>query len=379
MKLEKWLVAVFFIMIIIIVLISWISDKDRIILNLPQIAFYEAIDDLKFSPDGNFLVVIVKYSGLYEKKVGVWHLETRTFQEMREYDRAYITSVAFSPDSQKLVITIAEDLEQKFAAGIVLWDVITGQKQEIKIDTPPHRGRSKITASSFNSKGMELAAAYFRHQNPKLEQFIQIFQWPSLNAEQRIQIEPVDNKSLVGDTYMVRQLTYSPDGKYLAGKFFERIMLWDMENGVTQTVLGSEYVESIGNIAFSPDGRYLAAATDRKISEKDQIKGVIDIWEVASGKLYKTLHKEGDKLIAEVAYSPDGKYVAAYAPRKNSVRIWDIEEEKIVAEINGPGEIVTAIAYSPTEKYLAIAGITTPGQGAKSYVELQELPIKKKE
>jgi hypothetical protein len=98
-------------------------------------------------------------------------------------------------------------------------------------------------------------------------------------------------------------------------------------------------------VAISPDGRLLVSGG---------LDGKTKIWNVADGK---ELHVLGENLeVADVAFSPDGQSVvcAARNGRKNDVlQIWDYGKEKMRQEIEGHGQRINAVAYSPNGKMIA--------------------------
>jgi len=105
-------------------------------------------------------------------------------------------------------------------------------------------------------------------------------------------------------------------------------------------------------VAFSPDGKYLAAPN---------ATGGIDLWDVASAKIARTTAPRagGDAL----SFSPNGKLLAS-ADGDGHVRLWDTAAAKIFADLqparrdSDPNRVldVTSVEFSPDGKTLMAAG-----------------------
>jgi WD40 repeat protein len=100
---------------------------------------------------------------------------------------------------------------------------------------------------------------------------------------------------------------------------------------------GSE--ELTGQGAFSPGGRLLAAAAE---------DGVIDVWEIASGKrlLVRDTHQGR---VHALAFSSDGKKLVSASRPDRTARIWDVATGKQLHVLRA-GAAVEALAYLPNGK-----------------------------
>lgn len=128
------------------------------------------------------------------------------------------------------------------------------------------------------------------------------------------------------------------------------------------TFAGSE----IRDLAFSPDGRYLAVAGD-----------VVRIWRVDSRELTWTLRGQreygGIGGCTSVAYSPDGRHlVVAVAGHNASLRVYDTTDLSEIKEVYGGHEgYVVRLAFSRDGRYLATAGVD-------NHIHIWDWPQRKK-
>ncbi len=98
----------------------------------------------------------------------------------------------------------------------------------------------------------------------------------------------------------------------------EKLSLWDF-SGKKRLDLEGKLLLGAGStvVAFSPDGKYLAGSLADK-----QFKGVLQLWDVATGKPIVTLNGEHD--FQSVAFSKDGKLLAAGA-EGGEIKVWTVD------------------------------------------------------
>jgi WD40 repeat protein len=99
------------------------------------------------------------------------------------------------------------------------------------------------------------------------------------------------------------------------------------------------------SIAMSPGGRLLATA---------DADGSIQIWEVATSRLVRTLKKQG-AWVQGLAFSPDGTRLAS-ACDSGTVKVWDMENSKEIATLRGHRQEVKAVAFAPGGTRVAAGG-----------------------
>jgi WD40 repeat protein len=155
---------------------------------------------------------------------------------------------------------------------------------------------------------------------------------------------------------VVQAGTFSPDGRHVAVSAVvasvpdkTSVVIWDMTTGEEVMTLGEKF-ENPSQVAYSPDGRFLAAAIDKHLEV-----GLVRVWEVATGKLARVFPAEGEKPIGScwaIAYSPDGKLIAAGGGDR-MVHVWDVATGVEKYTLRGHPITVSALAFSGNSRRLA--------------------------
>jgi WD40 repeat protein len=169
-------------------------------------------------------------------------------------------------------------------------------------------------------------------------------------------------------TQWIRSLGISPDGKTVAASqhtpfirfktgledYVPHFHLWDAESGRSKLDLSKEIKEGMSSVAFSPDGKWLAAGHGNTQTEKDQ--GKIFLIDPTTGKKIRELagHPVGTN---DLAFHPDGKHLFSCG-RDQQIKIWALQDGKLVHEFGkfaDRGVWINAISISLDGKLLAAA------------------------
>jgi WD40 repeat protein/transcriptional regulator with XRE-family HTH domain len=150
----------------------------------------------------------------------------------------------------------------------------------------------------------------------------------------------------------VPDVAYSPDGRLIASiGARQEVKVWDASSGeLLHTFVGADEISS--SVAFSPDGKTLAAASVTQVI----------LWDITSGEKIATLSGSsvgtttGYNLgVGQISFSPDGKYLAT-ANMDGAPTIWDLDKQRKVLSLEAEMLPPKAIAYNPDGKTLATGG-----------------------
>ena len=289
----------------------------------------KGLSDLTFSPDGNILAGVDRRTfprtsrndpPMDEGVVKLYDVETgqllntliATRRTKWGEPRERVESIAFSPDSTKIVSGAGHDVK--------LWDVETGE------NIATFQGqKGKVESIAFSPDGTKLA----------------------VGADEGVKLLDIltgKHIDLLGAMWN-QSVAFSPDGKTLASASGAGVRVWEVSTGKSLTAL-QRHPRIVNAVAFSPDGLTLASTS----------WSGTEIWEIDTGQRITTLEQPPNFALS-LAYSPDGTRLVSGAynmkSTEHTVKLWDVSTRQNIATLHGHVGFVTTAAYSPEGTMLA--------------------------
>lgn len=147
----------------------------------------------------------------------------------------------------------------------------------------------------------------------------------------------------------LQSITFSADGEVIASSGEEKaIYLWGVGNGSLLKRLEIGPYVGVRDLVFSPDGKFLAAGLEGEASRGE--RGAVSLWRISDGSLVKRLEAQAEGIMARLAFSPDGNRLAAST--WEAVHIWHLNEGVLNITLEGYGG-VNRIAFAPDGSLLA--------------------------
>ena len=258
--------------------------------------------DVKLSPDGTYFAV---GTGL-----GLWWYDVSSMSPISlwETERGLINSLDFSHDG-KWIVTYNSD-------GILkVMDVQSGECIYQMEDQWAFHG------IAFSPNGDRIAIA---------GEGIKV-----LDIQRGMCIAQMDQESHEDESSHVHQLTFSPNGQYVASEVINskvysddgellnpetagnQTHIWDSETGTQLAKFPSE------RFAFSPDSRLLAYAAPDD-NNPDSVDCCVSIWNIAAKERVAHFIGHSD-YINEIIFSPCGQFVVS---NRKTLRLWDMAAGK---------------------------------------------------
>jgi WD40 repeat protein len=142
--------------------------------------------------------------------------------------------------------------------------------------------------------------------------------------------------------YVIPSIAFSADGKRIATSATSSLVqVWDIATGKLALPTLSQHIEGVWCVAFSPDGRFLVS-TGR---DRSAI-----LWNAESGDVQATLLGHQHE-VRWASFSPDGIYIAT-ASHDHTIRIWNVATATCIGTLSGHQSGITCVTFSPDSSQL---------------------------
>jgi RNA polymerase sigma factor (sigma-70 family) len=296
---------------------------------MPAAAVVYALGEEVLSPDGKLLA-----RGHFDPTTGEFAVkltEVATGKELPPipFKKSAALAMTFSPDGKTLAWATPP-------GGVQFWDLATRKVTgELPTDARP---RDRVSSLAFSADGKALAV---NRTDGRLEV------WDVPARKRRVQLGepapgtgPVVGLALLG-TPRVAEAAFSPDGKTLAFCSGSAVRLMDVATGKVTGPAGGGHREAVSSLGLPGDGKTLLT----------HARGdAVLVWDAATGKRLRRVHVPGGT--AEAALSPDGAVLAVVAEGP-AVALYEPATGKELRKLAVKAHSVSALAFSADGKTLA--------------------------
>jgi WD40 repeat protein len=300
-----------------------------------------AVLSAAFSPDGLRIA-----SGGTDGSVKIWE---RPGEDPRVLGapRGRINNVEFSPDGRRVA--------SAGAGKALVWDVISGKSRLLGVTSTWGR-------VTWSPDGRHIALGR------------DLKTWELDPGDVQRSLDPNGLPGPQVDALFGAGVAYSRDGKLLAATADRWAVVWDVATGRRLHLLPAVQAKGppavAACVAFSPDGKKLAVGSLTPTIDPgaEQLLGVLQLWDLATERIAVSL--EGFPAdVCSVAFSPDGKWLAAAvwdpvsdAANPGEVRVWDAASGRRIYGLRCDPVRAYAVTFSPNGTRLVAAGRAWKGR-----------------
>jgi len=274
---------------------------------------------IRFSPDGKTLATAAG-----DNVARVWNWSTQQLLHTLEHDSA-VYAAEFSPVDDILATGSGD-------GNVTIWKPSTGTKE-----THQKEHADAVYCLCFSPDGKQLAS--IGGDGKKGDTQCRIWSLPSLKIAN---VLPGHGRPGYGVIFgppagPARDTLVTSGGDKL-------IHIYPLPTGKRRTLTG--HTSDVYRCCFSPNGEQLATTSQ---------DGSVRLWDVATGKLTKTLLQTKDPTY-DVAYSRDGKLLVAVGD-DGRVRFWNMQTHDLLTESKTDQEGLYSVVFTPDQAHVITGGV----------------------
>ena len=315
-----------------------------------------AVNAVAFSSNGELLA-----SASNDNTVRLWDTQTGSAMRKLEGHSDPILAVAFSTSWSDSQILVSASVDK----SIRLWNTGTGEEtrklegHHERINGIAFSPNGKLFASGSHDTTCRLWDMKLGGRPQKVEGHSGLVSWVVFSPDGQVvvSVSPEDKvirtwnpqtggelKHFEGHNNGFIDVAFSPDGQTLASTSYDQTMkVWNVRTGNEIYSLNSW----ASAIAFSPNGKKLAAALP--------FDGEIMIWDVETGTLSRKL-KYAVGVVDRLVFSPDGRLLTVVPLDCEAIKLLDVDSGKM-QRLKGSHDSCTALAFSPDSRVIASASV----------------------
>lgn len=336
------------------------------------------LTDVALSPDGNMLAAA--------SKDAVWVWDAKTGERIQRIDSGQ-RWVIFAPDGKHL-------LTASQGTPVQTWNVETGERGEVFGDKKPTSGLQFTPDGKLLAITHAHEIVFWNWEEKKEVSSLQVDKKFILTG--KVVVAPLANLAAAVSSHGWAHVWDTKEGKLLAslkdeeadvtikavalsaggkalytGDRLGRIEAWDWKNEKA-VAISDRHHQTIASLAVSPDGKMLAVGGG---GNSGPIDFAISRWSIDGGELKPLSPANNPGAVTGMDVTPDGKTIAL-AHANEMFTVWDRTTGKLLRKCRRDGQVDYAdVAVSPDGKWLAVAGkpdvLLMPTRGDGESVELQ--------
>lgn len=262
--------------------------------------------------------------------------------------------IAFSPDGSRVTTAATLEVnEAKFESSIACWESSTGNPLWVM----PHTSWAFCPTFLPDGKRIAVSVGLPGHRSGRVGQLL------VLKATNGAVVQTIDN------TPAAKSIALTLDGRFVALGGQEEYetyrasgqqgmaVIYNLTTG-EQVLKVAPHLNYVTALAFSPDGTILA--TDSHLRNADPeaediwLGSDIRLWDVATGRLlYKLARPNARGHRHNIAFSPNGKLLAAPNGAEGEVLLFNAITGELLQTLKGSGCPVFALSFAPDGTTLA--------------------------